>query len=105
VRYETYGHHIGEEQDVQQIIQVRTSINGSQDTLLNMIELDQPLSVTSPLAPVDFPSSNYCRILAHGKTKNGGTCCPCAFPHLNTVTSVLSPDVTAGGLLSVAAMT
>jgi hypothetical protein len=26
VRYETYGHHIGEEQDVQQIFQVRTSI-------------------------------------------------------------------------------
>lgn len=69
------------------------------------MELDQPLSVTSPLAPVDFPSNNSCRILAPGKTKNGGTCCPCAFPHPNTVTSVLSPDVTAGGLLSVAAMT
>jgi hypothetical protein len=37
--------------------------------------------------------------------KGLSTNCPCAFPHPNRVTSVLSPDVTAGGLLSVAAMT
>ena len=53
------------------------------------------LTVSS--VPAIAPASNSCLIPWPGKTKNGGICCPRAFPHPITVTVSPFQGVTAGG--------